>query len=186
MQNGHQSVNSGGESSSANAFFPPSAHQQKTSSGSFDPHYQQQQSESVAMAQHLQELLMASQLKSDGNTSNLDVKSSSNSGLGNATGSVNGFQGSSNVNEGLGCNDGGMGSSISDSDSGNIGGVTSSFNDSLMHQSYLSSNNGQNLVGFGSGLSVNNIDSLEQSMLQDPSHSFPYDFESNDIFSWNS
>ena len=183
LQNGYQSVTSGGDSSSPNAFVAHSSTQQKPSNGSV----KQQKHESSMMAHHLQELLMSSQLKSGVNTSNIDVKAGLNNGFGNVAINGNGFQSSSNVNEGLGGNEGGgMGSSISDSDSGNIGGVTSSFSDGLMNQSYLSGNNGQNVMGFGSSLSGNNTDSLDQSLLQDPSQSFPYDFESNDIFSWNS
>ena len=150
---------------------------------------------------------MSGQLIPNANT----FASSLSNGSGHLMPNANGFRSLSNGNEVIqgSNNEGvGIGSSVSDSDSGNIGGVaTSSFSDGLMNQSYLSGNeNHHSMMGLESSLSVsnnNNTDSLmggalhnnsstsmligdEHGLLHDPSPNFAYDFGSNDLFSWNS
>ena len=216
----HQSVTSGsggGESSSANTF--PHSARQNSSNPTVSGLQNTNPRDSTPMPTHqLQEVMMprsggggvshmSGQLIPNANT----FGSSLSNGSGHLMPNANGFRSSSNGNEVIqgSNNDGvGIGSSVSDSDSGNIGGVaTSSFSDGLMNQSYFSGNeNHHSMMGLESSLSVsnnNNTDSLmggalhnnsstsmligdEHGLLHDPSPNFAYDFGSNDLFSWNS
>ncbi|KAH7446597.1 hypothetical protein KP509_01G063700 [Ceratopteris richardii] len=121
------------------------------------------------------------------------------SGPGNLPVNVNGPGSSSNMSEAIGGGVDGpvMGSAVSDSDSGNLGGVTSSFSEVLVNESFLSGN-GNNIMGIGSSLSVNNAENVttigamhspsmvndDQALgLQDPNQSFLNDYGGSDILS---
>lgn len=179
---------------------------QQSSTGQFS---QGNLQESPNVAHQIQDLMMTSQLRTGtphhqqqvlGGVANAKlntgVNSSIVSGAGNLIASANGLGSSSHMSDALAGGDGpGMGSAVSDSDSGNLGGVTSSFSDGLMNPSFLSGN-GNNMMSLGSSLSVNNTENLitngvmhsssalaeDQSLtLQDPNQSFLNDYGGNDI-----
>ncbi|KAI5073496.1 hypothetical protein GOP47_0011509 [Adiantum capillus-veneris] len=165
------------------------------------------------VAHQIQDLMMTSQLRAGtshhqqqqevlGGVANAKLNAGVNasmvSGAGSLLVSANGLGNSNTMSEALGGGDGpGMGSAVSDSDSGNLGGVTSSFSDGLMNTSFLSGN-GNNMMSLGSSLSVNNTENMiangamhgssaiaeDQSLsLQDPNQSFLNDYGGNDILS---
>ncbi|KAH7441518.1 hypothetical protein KP509_03G041400 [Ceratopteris richardii] len=166
--------------------------------------------DSTNMAHQIQDLMMASQIRAGalhhqqqalgGITNTKLVTGLNGAGLlsraGNLSTNVNGLGSSSNASEPLGGVDGpALGSAVSDSDSGNLGAVTSGFSDGIMNSSYLSGN-GNNMMSLGSNLSVNNTDSImangvmnsssmvvEDQTLQDPSQNFLNDYGGNDILS---
>lgn len=200
LQNCHPSLSGGGQPSPASTFshvaqqnsLSSAVNLLQQSAGQFS---QGNPQDSVNVAHQLHDLMMTSQLRAGTPHQQQQGLANMKMNAGNLIINANGLGNSSNMSEALGGGEGpGMGSAVSDSDSGNLGGVTSSFSDGLMNPSFLSGN-GNNIMSLGSSLSVNNTENLiangamhgssviaeDQSL--DPSQSFLNDFGSNDILS---